>query len=261
MAMVRTVPAKKIPIFAAMLAGVFLSGCKSVNPYQLTEEIVVSPDTELHRVAEDVWVHTTYSDVPDLGRRPANGLIVVDDREAMLIALPQTDRQTRRLLEWIEQNWGITTTTVIPTDFHDDATGGLSEAHHPGTVSRALDNTVASARRQGLSVPPDLYAAQLELTCRKTEVIMTYLGTGDAIDHVVAWIPRHRVLFGGPLVRPLSATALGSTRNRDLEAHPFMLQVLRQAYRKARVVVPGHGDSSGLDLIDHTLNLYQQRSR
>jgi metallo-beta-lactamase class B len=246
---------------AILLAGLLLAGCKSVDLYQLTEEIVVSRDIELHRVAEDVWVHTTYSDIPGVGRYPANGLVVVDGHEVMLIALPQTDRQTSRLLEWIEQKWGITATTIIPIDFRDDSAGGLSEAHHPGVVSHVLDRVVASAKRKGLSVPPDLYAAQLELLCRKTEVTLTYLGTGDTIDNVVAWTPQRQVFFGGPLVKSLSATALGTTQNGDLEAHTFMLQALRQAYREAKVVVPGRGDSGGLDLIDHTLSLYQHSER
>jgi metallo-beta-lactamase class B len=257
----RKVSLRTVPTFAVLLAGLFLTGCRSVNLYQLTEEIVISRDIELHRVAEDIWVHTTFADVPGIGRRPANGLVVVDGHEAMLIALPRTDQQTSQLLEWIAQKWGITVTTVIPIDFRDDSPGGLSQAHRPGAVSRALDRTVALAKQKSLPVPQDLYAGELQLHCRKTEVVVTHLGAGDTIDNVVAWMPHHQVLFGGRLVEPLSAASLGNTRDGDLDTYSITLQAVRDAYPKAKVVVPDHGDPGGLDLIDHTLTLCQRHSR
>jgi metallo-beta-lactamase class B len=186
---------------------------------------------------------------------------VVDEYEAMLIDLPSTDEQTSQLLEWLAQKWGITATTVIPTRFHDDSIGGLSEAHRQGAVSHALDKTIALAKERNLSVPQDMFAGELELRCRKTSVIVTHLGAGHTIDNAIVWIPRRHVLFAGRLIEPLSAASLGNTRDGDLSAYPLILQAVRRAYPKAKIVVPGHGDSGGLDLIDHTLTLCRSNSR
>ena len=65
--------------------------------------IPVRDDITLHPIADGVWVHTTYFDLPDYGRCPANGLVVIDGKEAMLIDLPWTDEQTARLFDWIER--------------------------------------------------------------------------------------------------------------------------------------------------------------
>ena len=52
-----------------------------------------------------------------------------------------------------------------------------------------------------------------------TEVTESAAKTADTIDNVVAWMPHHQVLFGGRLVKPLSATSLGNTRDGDLDAY------------------------------------------
>lgn len=259
--MFQKVSAESVPAFVVLLAGLSLAGCKSADPYPLTQDIAVSPDIELHRVADNVWVHTTYSDLPRLGRYPANGLVVVDGHEAMLIDLPWTDEQTSRLLDWLARKWGISVTTVIPTHFHEDCVGGLSEAHRRGAVSHALDKTIALAQDNGVPVPQQMFAGELKLRCRKTAVIVTHLGAGHTIDNVVAWVPRRRVLFGGCLIKPLSAATLGNTRDANLDAYPITLRAVRQAYPDAQIVIPGHGDWGGLDLIDHTLNLCQNNNR
>ena len=251
----------RIWICAVLLGGLFLAGCKSVNLYELVDDVTVSRDIELQRVAKNVWVHTTFAEVPEFGRVGANGLIVVDGHEAMLIDLPWTDEQTRQLLEWLAQEWGITVTTVIPTHFHDDCMGGLSEAHRQGAVSHALDKTVILAREKNLPVPQHMFAGELELRCRKTSVIVTHLGAGHTIDNVVAWVPDHQVLFGGCLIKPLGATSLGNVQDGNLDAYPVTLRAVREAYPDAEVVVPGHGDPGGLDLIDHTLSLCQRHNR
>jgi metallo-beta-lactamase class B len=136
----------------------------------------------------------------------------------------------------------------------------LSEAHRQGAVSHALDKTIALAKERNLSIPQYMFAGELKLRCRKTPVIVTHLGAGHTIDNVVVWIPRRHVLFAGRLIKPLSATSLGNAPSGDLRAYPVTLQAVRKAYPKAEVVVPGHGDSGGLDLIDHTLTLCQSSS-
>ena len=89
----------------------------------------------------------------------------------------------------------------------------------------------------------------------RKRVHVSYLGAGHTTDNVVAWLPQEKVLFAGCLVKSLSSTSLGNTQDGDLDAYPSTLQRVRAAYPDARVVIPGHGQWGGPELIDHTLDL------
>ena len=148
----------KRKLLLVVLCMVFLAaGCQSAAVSNETQDtsIPVRDDITLHPIAEGVWVHTTYFDLPDYGRYPANGLVVIEGKEAMLIDLPWTDEQTAALFDWIEENHGATVKTVVPTHFHEDCMGGLAEAHRRGALSYGLDKTIEIARQKELPVPQD----------------------------------------------------------------------------------------------------------
>jgi metallo-beta-lactamase class B len=240
--------------------GVILAGCQSAEVSPTAESIRVSDDIMLQPIAEGVWVHTTYFDLPDYGRCPANGLVIVDGREALLIDLPWTDEQTAALFDWVAESQGATVRTVIPTHFHQDCMGGLAEAHRRGAMSYGLDKTITMARKRGLPVPKIAYRARIPVRCGRTMVVMTYHGAGHTIDNVVAWLPKQKILFGGCLIKSLDADSLGNTQDGDLQTYPTTLQKVRTGYPGAKLVVPGHGDWGGPGLIEHTLKLCTQKS-
>jgi metallo-beta-lactamase class B len=252
-----------IRLFAVvgMGVGLALGGCQSARVSPATNQIVVSEGIVLHPIAPGVWVHTTYFNPPGYGRVSANGLLVIDGREALLIDLPWTDELTAGLFDWIAETHGATVTAVVPTHFHEDCMGGLAEAHRRGATSYALDKTIAIAQQKGLPVPRIPYQFRTMVRCGRTPAIMTYFGAGHTVDNVVAWLPRQGILFGGCLLKSQDSSSLGNTADGDLAAYPTTLQKVRVAYRRARIVVPGHGDWGGPELIDHTLKLCRQNLR
>jgi metallo-beta-lactamase class B len=248
--------ARGISTIALLLAMVCLGGCRAHETKESQgDDIVVSEDVVLHLIAPDVWVHTSYAELPQYGRVPANGLLVVDGAEAMLIDLPWTDEQTAALFEWINAKCGARVTTVVPTHFHEDCMGGLREAHRRRAVSHALDRTCLAASRRQLPMPQNAFLEEIALTCGGTRVDVRYFGAGHTTDNVVAWLPRKKVLFAGCLVRSANATSLGNTEDVDLKAYPATLRKVRAAHPQAKIVVPGHGAWGGLELINHTLVL------
>ena len=240
--------------------GLALAGCHFPRVSSTSPEINISTDIVLHPIAAGVWVHTTFFDLPGMGRVPANGLVVIDGKDAMLINLPWTDKLTAALCNWIADRHGTTLKTVIPTHFHEDCMGGLAEAHCRGAVSYGLDQTVEIARRNGLPIPQIPYRDRITIRCGVTSVIVTYIGAGHTTDNVVAWLPRQRVLFAGCLVKSLDSTSLGNTGDGDLAVYPATLRNLQAAYPHARIVVPGHGAWGGPELIEHTWRLCQEKT-
>ncbi len=243
-----------------LLLTMALTGCQSAQVAPKGESIRVSDDVTLQPIAPGVWVYTTYFDVPDYGRVGANGLVAVGGEDAVLINLPWTDAQTAALFDWVAKNSGATVKVVVPTHFHRDCMGGLAEAHRRGATSYGLDKTIAFARQDHLPVPKCSFRVQTAVHCGTTIILVAHPGAGHTTDNIVAWLPKQRVLFGGCLVKSLDEQSLGNTSDGDLAAYPTTLRKMKAAYPNARIVVPGHGDWGGPELIDHTLKLFNKKS-
>lgn len=238
-----------------VLACLTFVGCQAPQAAPKAEPIRISDDVFVQPIADGVWVHITYRDLPGYGRVGANGLVVIDDKEAILIDLPWTDEQTGVLFDWIAETHGAVVKAVIPTHFHEDCMGGLAEAHRRGAMSYGFNKTVQIAREKGLPVPQIPYQMRTMVRCGRTVALATYFGDGHTADNVVAWLPSQKILFGGCLIKSLDSQSLGNTADGDLQAYPTTLQKVLAAYNHATIVVPGHGDWGGPDLIEHTLKL------
>jgi arylsulfatase A-like enzyme/glyoxylase-like metal-dependent hydrolase (beta-lactamase superfamily II) len=215
----------------------------------------IADDLEVTRLAEGVWLHRSWQEMPEYGRVPANGLVVVSDGEAALLDTPWTDEQTRALAGWVRTRLDSQLTTVVPTHSHADCMGGLGAAHQLGARSYALDTTVRFARRDGLPVPEEGFAGELDIPLGSRTLEARFVGAGHTVDTVVVWLPDARILFGGDLVRSAASRALGFTGEADLRAWPASVDALERAYGDAGVVVPGHGAPGGPELFRHTREL------
>jgi arylsulfatase A-like enzyme/glyoxylase-like metal-dependent hydrolase (beta-lactamase superfamily II) len=219
--------------------------------------VTIREDLEATQLAPGVWLHTSYQVLPDYGRVPANGLVVVSDGEAALLDTPWTDDQTRTLAAWVEERLEARLTVVVPTHYHGDCMGGLGAAHALGARSYALEATVARARRDGLPIPHEAFERQRDLRVGSRRLELRFPGPGHTADNIVVWIPDAKVLFGGDVVRSSGARSLGNTREAVLESWPESVGLLLSEYGEATTVVPGHGPPGGTELLDHTLELLE----
>jgi len=215
----------------------------------------ISDDVTVEKLTGTVWLYTAYYDLPDFGHCPANGLIVIDTPHAIMIDLPWTDEQTSLLFDWVERVFNGRIEKVIPTHFHIDCAGGLGEAMRRKGVAFSLDKTAQILRDTGKSIPDNYFTDSLTLACGSLSVELFYPGAGHTVDNIVAWIPQEKILFGGCLIKSADATSTGNIADAMLEEWPKSLMKVREKYSSAEIVIPGHGNPGGLDLIDHTLKL------
>lgn len=218
-------------------------------------EVHLKDDVTVRRLADGVWLHTTYFDISGLKHVPANGLIIIDGKDAMMIDLPWTDEQAGVLFDWVVQEQKATIQKVVPTHFHIDCAGGLAEAHRRGSESFALEKTAELLKKTNKPVPMNWFTERMSLICRDTRVELTYLGGGHTVDNIVAWIPARKILFAGCLVKALNAKDIGNTEDADMVSYPTTLKKVKERYPNAKIVIPGHGRPGGIDLIDHTIKL------
>ena len=112
--------------------------------------------------------------------------------------------------------------------------------------------------RRAWRPPRNAFSAEARLEVGSRELRPRFVGPGHTIDNIVVWIPDAKVLFGGCLVRASANTRLGYTKEADLEAWPKTIETLLRDYAEAAVVVPGHGDPGGRELLHHTLDLLRR---
>jgi metallo-beta-lactamase class B len=251
--------ATSLKYFTALLIGcVFICAAMNVYGGASSARVRLSDDVVIERLAEGVWLHTSDYDISGLQNVPANGLLVIDGREAIIIDLPWTDEQTAVLFGWINDKQNAKVKCVIPTHFHIDCAGGLAEAHKRKAESFALDKTVEILKRTKKPVPKNWFAKHMCLGCSSIHVELAYYGAGHTVDNILAWIPEKKILFGGCMVKSVRARNLGNITDADLEEWPKTLKRVKEKYSNAEIVVPGHGRPGGIELIDYTINLFKR---
>jgi metallo-beta-lactamase class B len=215
----------------------------------------INDDLQVEELGDGLWLHVSYDEVPDFGRSPGNGMVVVSGTEAALLDTPWTDELTEQLFAWIAETLGARVTPVVVTHSHQDCLGGLAAAHRLGARSYAYEKTVAFARETGKEVPQHAFADDFEVRVGERTLVLRHLGGGHAVDNSVVWVPDAKTLFGGCLVRAAASRSLGYTGEADMAAWQRTIRRLLDEHGDARRIVPGHGSPGGRELLERTLEL------
>lgn len=251
-------------LLLALLSGAPLLGCAAVDRQSARPARVVSPapqaaDLQVTELRPGVWLHVSWQTFPDGTRVPSNGLVVRNGEQILLIDTAWGEAPTGELLEWIEANLRLPVTRAVVTHSHHDRIGGSAALLRRGVRISAHPLTRKLASEQGLPIPEAL--AELEAagsTVRVGPAELFYPGPGHTRDNLMVWLPESRVLFGGCAVRGASATGLGNVAHADTAAWPDAIRRALERYGTAEVVVPGHGVPGGVELLRHTLSLFEK---
>lgn len=211
---------------------------------------------ELRRLRPGVWIHTSHYVFPDGSVIPANGLVVKEGSSLVLIDTAWGEMLTAELLDEIQKQINLPVRRAIVTHSHADRIAGADLLRergipvfaHPLTCRRAAAVAIAmpSDSLGGLRKPGDAeFVGSVEVF---------YPGPAHSPDNIVVWIPSARVLFGGCAVKAMDWN-LGNLADADTRAWPDAMHRIMERYRQAEVVVPGHGDEGGRELLTHTLEL------
>jgi metallo-beta-lactamase class B len=214
--------------------------------------ISVSPDLELIKITENAYVHVSYADLPGYGRVSANGLIFLQEDQAILFDTPWNDSLTLILIEFMKDRMGFKITAFVPNHWHGDCMGGMGTIRSQKITSYANRLTIDIARQKGFPIPDHGFSDSLELKLGKESVHCYFLGAAHSKDNIVVWLPSEGILFPGCMCKSLDSRNLGNVKDGDISEYPVTIDKVIQKFGKARIVIPGHGAVGGPELLVHT---------
>ncbi|MBT9554678.1 MAG: MBL fold metallo-hydrolase [Myxococcales bacterium] len=211
------------------------------------DPITAVPALAIEPLAGDVWLHRSWFRLPS-GPFPSNGLLVCRPGAGLLVDTAWTLADTRLLLAEAARK-GCPVTALIVTHFHDDRLAGLSLLLESGA------RTWARADTPGLAKLPDWKPQRLPDDGVVEGVEVFFPGHAHAPDNVAVLVPEASVLFGSCMVRDAGDRTPGNLSDANLTTWPESARRLVARFSAPRIVVPGHGDPGGKELLTHTLEL------
>ncbi|WP_411030257.1 subclass B1 metallo-beta-lactamase [Spongiimicrobium sp. 3-5] len=226
-------------------------GCGSKKP-------LTSYSTETLKIialSENSFVHISYLDTESYGKVACNGLVFINDNEAVVFDTPSDDTTSTELIRWIAEVKKSDVTGVVVNHFHEDCLGGLGAFHKLGIPSFANNTTIALAKTSGVIAPQIGFNGEMELVVGNEKVINRHFGEAHSKDNIVSYVPSEKLLFGGCSIKSLNAKKgyLGDANVDDWG--PTVLKI-KENYPALETVVPGHGAYGGVELLDYTVSLF-----
>lgn len=222
---------------------------------QNDRQIRVNENIYLQRVSENAYIHVSVDDMAGFGQVSSNGMIYTHNGEAFLFDSPATEASTRSLVTWLTDSMKLKIVGFVPNHWHGDCMAGLAYLHSQGISSYANQMTIDIARSHLLPEPQNGFTDSLNLKLGNRVIWLYYFGAAHSLDNIVVWLPAEKVLFPGCMIKAMSSDNLGNTADGDVKAYPSTISKVKFRFPGAFVVIPGHGNYGGTELVEHTLEL------
>ena len=246
-------------IFLPILLVLFYS-CKTQSQVTIDNQpIYESENLVVYPISENAFVHVSYLKTQDFGNVACNGLILRNGKEVVILDTPTDNTSSKELIQLINQKMGCKINAVVPTHFHEDCLGGLSEFTSLGIHAYANYKTIEYAKAKQINLPIHPFNRQFDLKVGKKNVELDFLGEGHTKDNIVAYFPSEKILFGGCLVKELGASK-GNLEDANVNTWSQSIQNVKNKFPKTKIVVPGHGKIGNTQLLDYTQQLFQTKN-
>lgn len=240
-----------------LLAAALAAGCQSARHDPVVATASGLPALQMRELVPGVWMHTSYNSFDGVVY-PSNGLVVREGDHLVLLDSAWGASATKVLLARIDDEIGLPIARALSTHFHDDRTGGVAILEAAGIPVWSHPMTQRLSAEAGNPVPPHALAGidEAGTTAAFGVVEVLYPGGGHARDNIMVWLPEQKMLYGGCAVRELATDNLGNTADADLESWPKAIRQAQTHYPHARLVIPGHGEPGGPELLEHMHALF-----
>ncbi|NIZ60797.1 subclass B1 metallo-beta-lactamase [Sedimentitalea sp. CY04] len=208
---------------------------------------------EFKQLSESVWMHTSYKHYEKFGPVPANGLIVAEGTQSILIDSGWTDAQTDAILDWARDDLKQPVTRAYFTHAHLDKMGGVGAVKSRDIETYALELSNELALANGLQpAENDIHLSVGQDVLSVGLVDLFFPGGAHSHDNLVAYVAKDSLLYGGCMVRSAASKRLGNTQDADVLHWDTAIGLVKQRFPQVDIVVPGHGAPAGPELLERT---------
>ena len=216
-----------------------------------------SEDLKIIKLSEHTYQHISYLQTESWGKVACNGMIIIDDSEALIFDTPADNESSKLLFEHLISN-GVKIRGIVPTHFHEDCVGGLLEFKNEEIPIYISNRTLALLEKDDQYIGYEFLTFDNELTLNidESSVVLEYFGAGHTVDNVTAYYQKDESIFGGCLVKEVGATK-GNLADADIKEWSNTVSKVKHKYPNAKVVIPGHGNAGGIESLDYTIDLFE----
>ncbi len=210
----------------------------------------------IHQLTGSVFIHETFLDTDDYGKVSCNGMVVLNNGEAVIADTPSENTAAVELIKWLEDEMKVKIKAVVVNHHHIDCLGSLALFHQENIPSYSSSVTAKLAAEDGYEVPQNTFKDVLELRVGKLSIVNQFFGPAHAPGNIISCVKEEGVIFGGCMIKSLNA-GKGNLADADIEAWSETLRKTKQAFPSTKYVIPGHGKSGGMNLIDYTIKMFE----
>jgi metallo-beta-lactamase class B len=265
---------KKTIFLVFLFAGLLLVSCKNSSSQKNQAKEIIPPAVNvsmndsvivyqsdnliIQRISNHVYQHISFLTTKDFGRVDCNGMVVVNDNEAIVFDTPADDESSGELINYLSKAHNIKINGIIPTHFHEDCVGGLEKFNENNIPSYASNKTITLLKNKDrtFSKPIRGFDDSLDLNTGDKKVYINYFGEGHTKDNIIGYFPEDKVVFGGCLIKEVGA-GKGNLEDANVTAWSETVRRLKQRYPETKTVIPGHGKRGGTELFDYTIKLFE----
>ena len=241
---------RNIKITALLL--VLLYSCQNSTD----KEIVYKSSTlKVEQLTKNTFIHISYLETESYGKVPCNGLIFIDNNEAIVFDTPTNNDTSSELISWITSSLNCKIKAVVINHYHIDCLGGLKEFHINNIKSYASNLTIELANEHKKETPSMGFKKAITLQVGKQKVINSFFGEAHSKDNIVSYIPSEKVLFGGCAIKSIGANK-GNLNDANVDEWSITVEKIKKEYKNLTYVVPGHGRFGRTELLDYTTDLF-----
>lgn len=265
---------KKKTLTIFILAGLPLISCKNSSNKQnkpnetITAKTATSQDDNtivyqtknltIQKLSNHVYEHTSFLNTDDFGKVACNGMMVVNEKEAIVFDTPSDDESSKELINYVLEKLQAEIKAVIPTHFHQDCVGGIEVFNEHNIAVYASNKTIELLKNDNRKFSKLIkgFEGNLTLNIGNKKVYIEYFGEGHTKDNIIGYFPEDKVIFGGCLIKGLGAKK-GNLEDANTKEWSETVRKIKQKYPQAKIIIPGHGKSGGIELLNYTIKLFQ----
>ena len=218
-------------------------------------EVYQTETLEISQLTEKTFVHKSFLDTESYGKVSCNGMVFIDNKEAIVFDAPTGVPASKELIDWIKAD-GNKIIGVVATHFHEDCLGGLKAFHKANIPSYSHKLTIELAAEKEYEQPKNGFKNMIGINIGESQAVISFPGEGHTKDNIIGYIKSEETLFGGCLIKCLDAGE-GYTADGNVAQWSETVASIKKKYPNLKHVIPGHGPTGGIELLDYTIKLFE----